>query len=419
MQRLGRGLVWFLVGVFLSVLIVPAYGATQAAFTGYRESGSSYASGYTGGFSSSKAGAGGEFAAYLTSLALGGACGGTLSFSYAEIGGTSSYYPATNSAGGGTCASGGLNGTIGATADQCSSGFVFRTDTAMCTNVNDTAASGGGCNAGKDQMMILSPDSSGNAPIDADYGGCGFVLSQAKMMKVDGQLKIVGVYTSTGSAASGGSTASGSGSTTLQPSCAAGKITNLSSGVTTCIAGTETEPALSVTYGQNALGDPVTTTVKCIGDSCVETVATGGAAPTTAKGSAVTGETCGLPGKPACKMDETGTADSAGAGSAGTALKGSYDALKGQADSAAASGDMSALGVPMLTIPGDGSSGVANPLAGTHACVNPSIAMFGNSTALDVCAVTAPLKLILFWALNVIVAMYAWGAFSRRRTAES
>lgn len=127
--------------------------------------------------------------------------------------------------------------------------------------------------------------------------------------------------------------------------------------------------------------------------------------------------TCGLPGQPACALDETGTTDSAGAGTAGAALKGSYETLKGQADAAASSGNMSTLGVPMFSAPADATGAVTNPFAGTHTCVNPSITMLGNSVTLDVCGITATLKLILFWALNVMVAMYAWAAFARRREA--
>jgi len=91
--------------------------------------------------------------------------------------------------------------------------------------------------------------------------------------------------------------------------------------------------------------------------------------------------------------------------------------MKGQADAAAASGDMSVFGLGKYLAPADSSGSVTNPFSGDHPCVNPSITLFGQSRELGVCGVVSPIKVILFWAFNVIAALYAWSAFARRRGA--
>jgi len=127
---------------------------------------------------------------------------------------------------------------------------------------------------------------------------------------------------------------------------------------------------------------------------------------------------CGGPGQSPCKIDETGTSDSSSAGAAGSALKGSYDTLKGQADAAATSGDMSAFGVPGFSVPSvTGPDGVRNVFVGSADCNNPTVTMMGQSVELPICSAISPFKAILAWFLSCIAAWYAWYRFSHPQGA--
>ncbi len=190
-------------------------------------------------------------------------------------------------------------------ANQCPAGFVLRSDTGLCSNVNDTAGSGGGCKSGQDQRMQAPPTASGGAPYEVVYGGCVFRLSQARNCTVNGVDMICGVWTSTGDSATAGSgKPAGSSSTTdtvSKSGCTNSQIVNVSTGVVTCLDSSETKPAIVTTGGVDAAGNQVQVTQKCVGSSCVQSTTTtpaGGGSSTTVSGAVSPGAGAGMSSTP-------------------------------------------------------------------------------------------------------------------------
>lgn len=400
-----------------------AHAATQGSFTGWRDGGAMYC--YTATttqvpYSTSAAAAGAACANYLNTLHLAGSCGGTLTAAYA--GGTSpSQYTMTNSAGGGSCAAGNLSGSITSTPNMCPAGFVYRTDIAMCTDVNDTAGSGGGCKAGQSQTMEVAPGTIAGGPgvpYNVSYGGCNFVLAQGRLIKDNGTVMALGVFYSDGTVLTG---STGAASSPIAPAveaaaCPNSQITNITTGVVTCVESSDASPSISTIGGADAAGNPTVTQLRCVGSACVQTT------QTTISGTTTTGKTttaagqnnCGSPGEPACKMDETGTSDSAGAAGEAASVVSSYATRSAAATAAGSSGDASAFGLPKYVAPIDDASKIVNPFAGSDDCVNPSATYRGVTFDLPVCTVLAPVKPILAWFLSVMTGFYAWARFTGR-----
>lgn len=193
----------------------------------------------------------------------------------------------------------------GYSASACSTGFVLRSDTGLCSNVNDTAGTGGGCKAGQDQRMQTPVTASGNAPYEVEYGGCTFRLAEARSCTVNGVSKACGIWTSTGDPASGGTGAvAGSGSVAdvvAGSGCTASQIVNVTTGATTCLDSAETKPAFVTTGGVDASGNQVQVTQKCVGSSCVQQTTTtpgGGGSPTTVSGPVAPGAAAGMAAAP-------------------------------------------------------------------------------------------------------------------------
>lgn len=196
-------------------------------------------------------------------------------------------------------------GHISAVANVCGAGFVYRSDTGLCSNVNATAGTGGGCNAGEDQNMQVPLTASGNAPLDVEYGGCQFQLSQARSCVVDGVSKACGTYTSTGQAATGApGVVAGTGSTADVSSgsgCTGSQIVNVQSGAVTCLASSDTQPSYVSTGGTDAAGNATQVSQKCVGSSCVQqttTTPSGGGSPTTVSGPVTPGAGAGMAAAP-------------------------------------------------------------------------------------------------------------------------
>ena len=184
----------------------------------------------------------------------------------------------------------------GYTASACGSGFVLRSDTGLCSNVNDTAGSGGGCKTGQDQRMQAPVSATGNAPYEVEYGGCTYRLAEARSCTVNGIDKACGIWTSTGDTAAGGSGAvAGTGSVAdvvAGSGCTSSQIVNVTTGATTCLDSAETKAAYVTTGGVDASGNKVQVTQKCVGSACVQqttTTPSGGGSSTTVSGPGAAG----------------------------------------------------------------------------------------------------------------------------------
>ncbi len=187
----------------------------------------------------------------------------------------------------------------------CPSGFVLRSDTGQCSNVNDTAGTGGGCKAGQDQRMQTPVDARGNAPYEVEYGGCTYRLAEARSCTVNGIDKACGIWTSTGDPTSAGTGAvAGTGSTADVVSgsgCTSSQIVNVTTGATTCLDSAETKPAYVSTGGVDASGNQVQVSQKCVGSACMQqttTTPSGGGSPTTTAGPVGAGAGAGMAAAP-------------------------------------------------------------------------------------------------------------------------
>lgn len=170
--------------------------------------------------------------------------------------------------------------TPSVTSGTCPTGYVLRSSPAVCSNVNDTAGTGGGCHADVVQQMQVAPNASGNAPYEVSYGGCVFRLGQARLMRLvdTGGLVMAGTWYSTGATGTGGGV--GSASSTVAAigagaNCPNSRIVNIATGVASCVAAVEGGPAAVVsTGGVDSSGNAVETSQVCVGDQCLQQVAT-------------------------------------------------------------------------------------------------------------------------------------------------
>lgn len=197
-------------------------------------------------------------------------------------------------------------GHINAVSSVCAgAGFVYRSDIGLCSNVNDTAGTGGGCKAGQDQRMQAPVTATGNAPYEVEYGGCTFRLAEARSCTVDGVDKACGIWTSTGDTAAGGAGAvAGTGSVAdavTGSGCTSSQIVNVTTGATTCLDSAETKAAYVTTGGVDASGNMVQVTQKCVGSACVQqttTTPSGGGSSTTVSGPVPAGAGAGMAAAP-------------------------------------------------------------------------------------------------------------------------
>lgn len=334
------------------------------------------------------ASAGAACASYINGhLPDPGTCnGGTNpSYAYGGVAGTLAYFTVTCSAG---PARGDLGGTAASTS-TCPTGYTSGSGTCNLSNSSVVA---------KPVDNVVGMTRSGNVitadPNDPDYGASPSTSSSKLFVGGSGTSSIAA-----GSAGLGGVVTVDVGS----------------GGATTITAtkdngnGTSTQTVISVGAPDGSGNTKVTGVTAGTIQGSGSLAASGSPTASTQK------DPCGLPTTSPCKIDETGVSDSAHAGSSFSSLKSSYDNYTTQANAGASSGDLSPFGVPKYTVPADGSSGIANPFAGAPAsCTNPDIKVWGVTYTPDVCSIIASFRSLLFWFLNVLVAFYAWGAYSRR-----
>lgn len=242
------------------------------------------------------------------------------------------------------------------------------------------------------------------------------------------------------SSANNPATSSGSGSPTSTVVCAPGSVDNgaggcvtgsssgttgtptagggaSSAGAVSCPAGYSQDPITFKCSGApTASGCPAGTSLE--GTVCVS--AGTGPAPAYGSGAGTSANavgSCGGPGQPGCRIDESGSNDGGiPAGVGGTAV-GGVTGRTGAANAGAIIGDLSALGVPFLGTGAMTTSGdePAFGLGGSDGCANPTSTIMGHAMELPICMVVSPMKLILAWALNLFLVLYAWSAWTRKK----
>jgi hypothetical protein len=225
-----------------------------------------------------------------------------------------------------------------------------------------------------------------NDPKDPDCGASTGAAAEHGVTVSGGQLD----------ATSGGSTIrstiDGGGNTTIQ------KSTPTSTGTT-----------ITSTVVIRGSGGATPYTVAGTGVSTAPGTGTMAGTPTPSTGR----DPCGLPGTPACKIDETGTPTAGSVTQAGTFGAGNTkldDAAKSRTDA-------------MTTYdPGKGavapSSGWFPSLGGSDSCTEPvTWTWMGLSMPLNVCAIYAPFKAVLAFALWLWLGVFAWLRVTRGAAA--
>lgn len=118
---------------------------------------------------------------------------------------------------------------------------------------------------------------------------------------------------------------------------------------------------------------------------------------------------CGSPGEPPCKIDETGTPSAGAVTQAGTF--GSGNAALDTAKSSTLSGVTNFNPATDSIAP---APGVLPSLSGSDTCVEPvPLSIHGVAVPTNVCTVYAPFKAVLGWSLWLGLAVFAWIRLTR------